>query len=56
MPIHRIPRVTLHEDLLELMRHDGEKVVSVTVDGPLHFRVVTEFVGVETRPVTVGVE
>ena len=44
MPIHRIPRATMHEDLHAVER-DGEQVVSVAADGP-------EFVLVGT--ITVG--
>ena len=50
MPIHRIPRAHLDEDLIEL-RRTGETVVSVSVDGDVAV-VVTEFVGVETRGVS----
>ena len=33
MPIHRIPRATMHEDLRSIER-EGEQVVSVAGDGP----------------------
>lgn len=47
MPIHRIPRARLDEDLVEL-RKTGEKVVTITNDGDIVV-VVTEYTGVETR-------
>jgi hypothetical protein len=47
MPIHRIPRAHLDEDLVEL-RKTGERVVTITNDGNVAV-VVTEFIGVETR-------
>ena len=41
MPVHKIPRATLHEDLTSLER-EGESVVSITPVGR-HFVVVTRF-------------
>lgn len=32
MPTHRILRATLHEDLLDIERKQGEKVLSIVVD------------------------
>ena len=32
MPIHRIPRATMHEDVAAI-EHDGERITSVTADG-----------------------
>ena len=52
MPIHRIPRATMHEDVREL-EHDGERIVSVAPDSdPAFVLIGTRFVGqeVETRP------
>jgi hypothetical protein len=40
MPIHRIPRATMHEDLHSVER-EGERVVSVAPDGPDHVLVGT---------------
>ena len=51
MPIHRIRRATMHEDVHEL-EHDGERVVSVTPDtDPAYLLVVTAHHGdvIETR-------
>lgn len=50
MPLHRIPRASLHEDLFDLTRRQGERVVSVTADpfDPVYL-VATEFVRLETR-------
>lgn len=49
MPIHRIPRATYAEDILGLTRKEGERVVSVTLDGD-EYVVVTELaVDPETR-------
>ena len=47
MPIHRIPRAHLDEDLIEL-RKTGERVVTMTPETDV-FVVVTEFIGIETR-------
>lgn len=52
MPIHRIPRVTMHEDLRSVER-EGEQVVSVAPDGPDHVLVGTVWVG-QTRPYSAG--
>ena len=41
MPVHKIPRGAIHEDLTQLER-EGESVVSVTPVGR-HFVVVTRF-------------
>ena len=53
MPTHRISRASLHEDLIELGRRQGERIVSVTPDpfDPDRYLVLTEFLGMETRPV-----
>lgn len=40
LPIHRIPRATMHEDLHSIER-EGEQVVSVAADGPDHVLVGT---------------
>lgn len=32
MPTHRVPRASLHEDLLDIERRQGEKVDSIIVD------------------------
>lgn len=32
MPIHRLPRATMHEDVAAI-EHDGERIASVTADG-----------------------
>lgn len=52
MPIHRIPRATMHEDLHTVER-EGEQVVSVAPDGPDHVLVGTVYVGA-VRPYTPG--
>lgn len=44
MPIHRICRATMHEDLHAIER-DGEQVVSVAADGPEYVLVGTVTVG-----------
>jgi hypothetical protein len=50
MPIHRISRATMHEDLHAIER-EGEQVVSVAGDGPDHVLIGTVTVGqrLETR-------
>jgi hypothetical protein len=50
MPIHRIPRATMHEDLHAVER-EGEQVVAVAGDGPDFVLVGTITVGqrIETR-------
>lgn len=48
MPIHRIPRATMHEDLHSVER-EGEQVVSVAPDGPEHVLVGTVYLG-SVRP------
>ena len=55
MPIHRIPRATMHEDLHSVER-DGEQVVSVAADGPEFVLVGTITVGhaIEYRSQTVS--
>lgn len=54
MPVHRVPRATLHEDLLDIDRKQCERVMSITPDpdDSTRFIVITEFRGVETREVT----
>ena len=47
MPVHRIPRAHLDEDLKEL-RATGEHPTSITYDGDIAV-VLTEYVGIETR-------
>ena len=51
MPLHRIPRASLHEDLFDLTRRQGERVVSISADpfDPDRYLVATEFVRLETR-------
>lgn len=44
MPIHRIPRATMHADLHDIERQ-SEQVVSVSPDGPDHVLVGTVTVG-----------
>jgi hypothetical protein len=44
MPIHRIPRATMHEDLHDIERQ-SEQVVSVAPDGPDHVLVGTVLLG-----------
>jgi hypothetical protein len=53
VPIHRVPRASLHEDLQEITRRQGERIVSVTPDpfDPERYLVLTEFLVMETRPV-----
>jgi hypothetical protein len=52
MPIHRIPRARLHEDIVAIER-EGERVVQITLDpdDPKRWVVVTRYVGddIETR-------
>ena len=51
MPIHRIHRATMHEDVHEL-EHDGERIVSVSPDtDPAFVLVGTRYMGepIETR-------
>ena len=50
MPIHRIPRATMHEDLHSIER-EGEQVTCVTGDGPDFVLIGTVTVGqrLETR-------
>jgi hypothetical protein len=50
MPVHKIPRATLHEDLVVLER-EGERIRSVAIDGEYAI-VVTEFITLETRVVS----
>ena len=52
MPVHRVPRATLHEDLKAIER-EGERVLSITPDKDV-FVVVTRPTGgddIETREV-----
>ncbi len=46
MPIHRVPRASLHEDLQRIAR-EGERVVSIVndADDPDRYIVHTEFPG-----------
>lgn len=44
MPIHRIPRATMHADLHDIERQ-SEQVVSVSPDGPDHVLVGTVTIG-----------
>lgn len=51
MPVHRIPRATMHEDVRSIER-EGEQIVSVAADGPDHVLVATIWFGtaaLETR-------
>jgi hypothetical protein len=52
VPIHRVPRASLHEDLLEITRRQGERIKSVMPDpfDPERYMVLTDYLGVETRP------
>lgn len=50
MPTHRIPRAHVEEDILELERREGERVVSRTYEGDFVI-VETEYITVETRVV-----
>lgn len=54
MPVHHIPRATLHEDLLELVRKQGERVRHIIPDpnDPDRYEVVTEFITAETRVIS----
>ena len=52
MPIHRIPRVTMHEQVHSI-EQCGEQVVSVAPDGPDYVLVGTVWVGT-TRPYSAG--
>lgn len=51
MPVHRVPRPSLHEDLKAIER-EGESILSITPDGDV-FVVVTRFKGdeIETRQI-----
>ena len=51
MPIHRIPRVSLDEDLRDIIRVQCERVLSVAPDGDFYI-VVTELAPLETRDYT----
>ncbi len=44
MPLHKIPRVSEHEDLVALQK-EGERVVTIAIDGA-YLLVVTDYVGV----------
>lgn len=48
MPIHHVPRATLHEDLQAITR-EGEDIQSITPDGDDRFLVTTVYRGLETR-------
>ena len=48
MPVHRIPRAHLDEDLVEL-RKTGERVVGITTWDADRYLVITEYIG-ESRP------
>lgn len=48
MPVHRIPRAHVEEDIRELERRDCERVVSRSYDGDFVI-VETEFITLETR-------
>lgn len=52
MPIHRVPAASLHEDLEDIQRRQGERVISITSDplAPAFFVVRTEYLDIETRP------
>lgn len=51
MPYHRVPRVSVHEDITAIER-EGERIVSVSQDVD-YFHVFTDYVGrpYETRDV-----
>ena len=52
MPIHKVPRARLHEDITAIER-DGERVTALVVEGDFVL-VATCWLGeiLETRPVT----
>lgn len=54
MPEHRVPRATLHEDLQDIERHQGERVMSIIVDpnDSGFYLVHTEYRTLETRVTT----
>ena len=56
MPVHRVPAASLHEDLQDIQRKQGERVKSITSDpfAPEFFLVYTEYVSLETRAVQDG--
>ena len=49
---HRIPRASLHEDLISL-RKEGEEVVSITLEGD-RYLVITKPIGIEYRKLRDG--
>ena len=48
MPYHRIPKAHIHEDLREI-EHDGETVVTVTVDNEAFHVFTVKGPRIETR-------
>lgn len=54
MPIHHVSRATLHEDLQDIERRQGERVMSITPDPEdgSRFLVITEYQTIETRAVS----
>lgn len=48
MPVHRIPRSSLDEDLKDITRKQGERVIDISYDGD-EALVITEYITVETR-------
>ena len=48
MPIHRIPRARLYEDIVSIER-EGERIVQVTLDpdDPTRWLVLTNWLGAE---------
>ena len=48
MPYHRIPKAHIHEDLREI-EHDGETVVTVTVDNEAFHVFTVKGSRIETR-------
>lgn len=54
MPLHKIPRVTEHEDLISIQR-EGERITAIAIDGE-YLLVVTDYIGrpYETRATGTG--
>ena len=52
MPKHRVPRATLHEDLQDICRKQGERIVDIFDDlDPDYCVVLTDYQTLETRVV-----
>ncbi len=56
MPVHRVSAASLHEDLQDIQRKQGERVKSISSDpfDPEFFLVYTEYLGLETRATVDG--